>query len=670
MDFPAQQSDIIGRRQEGTGQWFLDDPAFAKWLSQPKETLFCPGIPGAGKTMIAAIVIDHLLKAVQSSAVGVAYVYCNYKAQGEQDAASLLAAILKQLVQTRPSIVEPVERLRKKYANLGTNKPSADETFGALQSVIAEFSTTYVVVDALDESPNGDGTRHRFLGQLRALQAKSDVRLVFTSRFIPDIVDEFREAPTLEVRAHEEDVRRFVAGQIYRLPKCIQRDAALRDMVQEKVTRAVDGMQVLPVARCSSTSSPSLRFLLARLYLDSLLDKRTKHKVQSRLETLSKGSKALEKAYEDAIKRIKGQLPEDAALASTVLSWIIYAQRALTIAEIRHALAVEPDQDDLNLDNLPDVEDIVSVCAGLVAIDEESNIIRLVHYTTQEYFEHIRDQWNPNAQLEITSTCLTYLSFAAFESGSCSTDEEFESRLEQSVFLDYAARYWGIHATTVQDEVYELARSFLLHSGLISCAVQVMSAPDYKHRGYSQTYPENTTGLHITAQFGLHRLSEILLHEFGGETTFSVCAEDSRGQTPLVLAAKRGHEPMVKLLLDNGSDANAELYCGSALQAASYEGQEQIVKLLLDNGADANAQGGPYRNALLAASCSGHEQIIKLLLNNGADVNAPGEPYSRALQIASSRGHEQIVKLLLNNGADVNANVPSRGRTKWIGSFT
>ena len=49
MDFPAQQSDIIGRRQEGTGQWFLNAPDIVKWLREPKETLFCPGIPGAGK---------------------------------------------------------------------------------------------------------------------------------------------------------------------------------------------------------------------------------------------------------------------------------------------------------------------------------------------------------------------------------------------------------------------------------------------------------------------------------------------------------------------------------------------------------------------------------------------------------------------------------------------
>jgi hypothetical protein len=98
-DYPAQQSDIIRRKQEGTGQGFLNAPEFAKWLGEPKGTLFCPGIPGAGKTMVAAIAIDHLLKSAQSSSVGIAYLYFNYKAQEEQGVSSLLAAIVKQLVQ-------------------------------------------------------------------------------------------------------------------------------------------------------------------------------------------------------------------------------------------------------------------------------------------------------------------------------------------------------------------------------------------------------------------------------------------------------------------------------------------------------------------------------------------------------------------------------------------
>ena len=97
-DFPAQQHDIISRRQEGTGQWFLDAPEFKRWLQGSDETLFCPGIPGAGKTMMTAIAINHLCGMAEGNDIGIAYLFCNYKAQTDQSAPSLLAALAKQLV--------------------------------------------------------------------------------------------------------------------------------------------------------------------------------------------------------------------------------------------------------------------------------------------------------------------------------------------------------------------------------------------------------------------------------------------------------------------------------------------------------------------------------------------------------------------------------------------
>jgi hypothetical protein len=217
----------------------------ATWLSEHQATLFCPGIPGAGKTIVAAIAIDHLLKSVQSSSHGVAYLYCNYKAREEQDTSRMLAAILKQLVQARLSLVDPVERLHKQHADRGT-RPSPDEIFSALRDVLAHYSTVYIVVDALDECLDSDGTRRQFLAKLRDLQAGRDVRLMATSRFIPEIVDWFNEGLKLEVQASKEDVKRFVAGQICRLPKCIQRDPALQELVQDKIVEAVDGMYVCP----------------------------------------------------------------------------------------------------------------------------------------------------------------------------------------------------------------------------------------------------------------------------------------------------------------------------------------------------------------------------------------------------------------------------------------
>jgi hypothetical protein len=64
-------------------------------------------------------------------------------------------------------------------------------------------------------------------------------------------------------------------------------------------------------------------------------------------------------------------------LAKQVLLWITCAKRPLTTLELRHALAVEIAQSELDIENLPEVEDMISVCAGLVTVDEESDVIRL-----------------------------------------------------------------------------------------------------------------------------------------------------------------------------------------------------------------------------------------------------------------------------------------------------
>jgi hypothetical protein len=88
---------------------------------------------------------------------------------------------------------------------------------------------------------------------------------------------------------------------------------------------------------------------------------------------------------------------------------------------------------------------MVSLCGGLVTIDEQSDIVRLVHYTTQAYFKRAWTHWFPNAHSEIATISVTYLSFDSFNAGSCSTDEEFETRLSQYPLYSYAGQNWGYH---------------------------------------------------------------------------------------------------------------------------------------------------------------------------------------------------------------------------------
>ncbi|KAH8781602.1 hypothetical protein BGZ57DRAFT_977207, partial [Hyaloscypha finlandica] len=164
IDYASRQSDIINRRQRGTGLWLLTSKEFQKWANESKKTLFYPGIPGAGKTMISSIVMDHLnTKFVNDASVSIAYVYCNYQPQQEQKPADLLSSLLKQLAQKQPAMLIDVKNLYEHHRGKGT-RPSIDDIIRVLDSAIRLYSRVFIIIDALDEyyASNSEGL-NRFL---------------------------------------------------------------------------------------------------------------------------------------------------------------------------------------------------------------------------------------------------------------------------------------------------------------------------------------------------------------------------------------------------------------------------------------------------------------------------------------------------------------------------
>ena len=242
IDYAAQQSDFISRRQDGTGQWLLDSDEFHGWLNQKQQTLFCPGIPGAGKTMITSIIIDTLCTRFENDgSVGIAYLYCNFRQQQDQKPADLLASLLGQLVQGQPSVSSSVKSLHERY-RAKRARPSFDEISKVLQSTIASYSRTFIIIDALDECATSEGGRGEFLSEIFKLQAKTGANLFATSRFIPDITEEFKGSPSLEIRANGEDVRRYLDGHMSHLRPFVSRKPDLQEEIKNQIVQAVDGM--------------------------------------------------------------------------------------------------------------------------------------------------------------------------------------------------------------------------------------------------------------------------------------------------------------------------------------------------------------------------------------------------------------------------------------------
>jgi hypothetical protein len=234
VDYATQHNDFITRRQEGTGKWFLDSREFQEWLKTVKQTLYCPGIPGAGKTIITAIVIDYLKKLFQdNNSIGIAYIYCNFQRQDEQKVDDLLLNLLKQLSQGYSPLPISVRDLYRKHKK-ERSRPSFEEISNTLHSVAAKFARVFIVVDALDECRIADGSLSRFLREISKLQTNSITNIFATSRPNDEISSIFGRSLSLKISATDKDILEYLNAQI-----SLRQSDIIDNDVQTMISRSV-----------------------------------------------------------------------------------------------------------------------------------------------------------------------------------------------------------------------------------------------------------------------------------------------------------------------------------------------------------------------------------------------------------------------------------------------
>ncbi|KAJ4354490.1 uncharacterized protein N0V89_006227 [Didymosphaeria variabile] len=415
VDYHAQQRDAICQRQEGTGQWLLTSKEYKSWLETPGSTLFCPGMPGAGKTIMCAIMIEAL------------------------------------------------------------HKLAAADPDNSLQ-----------------------------------------INIVATSRDIFRKTSLFNGCVRTEIRATSDDVHKYVTSRIPELlDGLVMTDPQLVEQVSQRVVESTEGM-----------------FLLAQLHMDSLKERPTKGHLKRALGTLPQGSERLHKTYDLAMVRINSQSPDKAALANNILQWVVHSVRPLSVPELLDAVAIQPETKELDEDFRPCREDLDSLCMGLVTIDPTLRIVRLVHYTTKEYFE--RRNVFPEAHSNIARTCATYLSFDCIVREYLDLDCIVRKPLQRAL-----PRSWSIHAAKVDSSV---AVEFLRSSpDVLNAFWDYIRHPlEYDHDYIIQNLPRyddeqgagvSLCGAHLAALFGFEDALITLIED--GQ---SPDIEDSYGMTPLFYA--------------------------------------------------------------------------------------------------------------------------------------
>ena len=683
LNFRTQQADFRSRMEKDTGKWFLQTPEYLRWVKEPKQTLFCPGIPGAGKTMMASGVIHHIETEILDPALGrnLAYIFCDYKAERDQPITQLLGAILQQLVQNNSVLADPLLILYDNHIEKKTF-PNIGEITSAIKKVIAEHTAAYIIVDALDECPQTNRKRRHLLESLLDLSESSGaLKLLVTSRFVPEIVDKFKNSGTLEVKASEEDIRKYIGSHFDDFKTRV--DDSTRSKIEDAIIKTTNGM-----------------FLVARFLVDRFAELHTMRQVKALIARLSadlatpkEPLDVYKQVYSETLDRINSQGERDRDLARKVLIWITNAARLMTTKELCCALSIEAGDTEVDLDNWIPVDIIVLVCAGLVIVDIESDIIRLVHYTAQEYFDGLQNDEGSQGHQEIATTCLTYLCFEQFRitnadntlavqdeaeprpfnttpawfaqrwdvsSSYCRSYKSSHSGSVVSVnimdtnqenynathgFVDYAANFWGFHARYCQIQVSTLALRLLSDQQLAAHAFKNATS---LHRAWPalQLAPgpsTRVTGLHLVAALGLTSLWTQLVDKHRG---INVNARDERRRTPLMWAAHHGHEGIITAILSTQWSSWKESWPGKmctrgdiALNYAARAGQVSVVELLLNN-----SKAGQIATEL----SSGYEEYPERTLDyvNQNYVRRENLFGETPLAQAVLEGHDDVVRRL------------------------
>jgi ankyrin repeat protein len=617
IDYALQQSDFISRRQAGTGQWLLDSVEFKAWLQMGKQTLFCPGIPGAGKTIFASIVVKELNTLFENDdTTGIVYLYCNFRRQYEQKLKDLFASLLKQFIQERPSIPDSVEILYRRHKDKRT-RPSLDESLGVLQSVAATYSRVFIIVDALDECQISDGCRQKFLSGLFNLQAKCGANLLVTSRPISSIEKEFEGNAILQIRASEEDVRSYLEGYMFRLPGFVVQSLELQEEIKTRIVKFEERLRSNQFfeyaannwghhARKASTLSQPL----SQALVDFL-------KSEAKVAASSQGLFATKdySSHSDYGRAVPSWM--------TGLHLTAYFGVEAVVKPLLDTGKVEADSKDDGVD----IKDGWGRTPLLYATrNNHESVVKLLLETGKVDVD-TKDGYGQTPLSHAARNGHESVVKLLLETGKVDIDAE-----------DYIGRTPFSHAI---ENGHESVVKLLLETGKVGVDVK-----DTHGR----------TPLLFAALNG-HRSVIKLLLETG---KVDIDAKDMCDQTPFSHAALKGHESIVRLLLETGKvDVGSKNCFGQTpLSNAIGSGHELVVKLLLEiGGVDLNLKDKHSLTPLSHAARNGHESIVKLLLETGkVDADVKDMWGWTPLSHAAINKHESIVKLLLETGkVDVDA---------------
>jgi Cdc6-like AAA superfamily ATPase len=230
----------LSQRVDKTGDWILAAPEFQDWKSKNSRTLLCVGAPGVGKTVLAAIVVEHLTTTLPKGSCVFAF-YCSQLGDMREKYQTVLRALVQQLLRMQKTFVRVVKDLHDRHTH-GT-APDSTELLASLREGLMGLDKVYFVIDALDEWSSHPQPIKSLLDDLRSLG--DNVNILAMSRPIGQLQETVTAARVIEVHLPVGDLRMYIR---FRLSDSDQQflttDIQLKAKVEQTVLESCEGLYV------------------------------------------------------------------------------------------------------------------------------------------------------------------------------------------------------------------------------------------------------------------------------------------------------------------------------------------------------------------------------------------------------------------------------------------
>ncbi|KAI0111616.1 ankyrin [Daldinia grandis] len=155
LDFRASQRASQMQRLSGTGIWFLNSPQVRGWSEGRTTALWCHGLPGVGKTVLASTIFQQLEEQYLDKNVAVLITYCSFDDKNTHSTYNILSSFIRQIVEKKGEMSDVIKDMYAEHSQSHTqSRPTLDQLINLLSTEIGTFEKTFIIVDGLDEIPN------------------------------------------------------------------------------------------------------------------------------------------------------------------------------------------------------------------------------------------------------------------------------------------------------------------------------------------------------------------------------------------------------------------------------------------------------------------------------------------------------------------------------------